>query len=506
MASLYRKWRPKKFSEVSGQPHVVDTITNALRQKIAGHAYLFTGPRGTGKTSVARLLAKSLNCLTPSENGGSCNECTICNSVDDGSFLDIIEIDAASNRGIDEMRELRDKVRFKPTLGRKKVYIIDEVHMLTKEAFNALLKTLEEPPDHVVFILATTEPHKVPQTIISRTQRFDFRPATEEDLINQLKKVSTEEKIKITDDANSFIASVADGSFRDALSLLEQIQSVAGDKVINQKQLEDLLGLPSQQIVGNLFEAWCEGSVEKIHQVLHLAQEGGINIEQLNKQLLKYINKTLIARSKSLPSTANNSSLSTLATKVEIKDMMKLMTQLIEQSYNIKHSPVAQIPLELALLGTIAEPPEIKSSVPEESQSIQNEQFVKEVKTVIPTIVESETDIQSQSQVEVYEIADEEEFRKALLDAAKPLNHSIFATLKVANILRDGKKCIIEVHYPFHQEQLTKRSAKALLQDLVKKFSCTDLEIKLNREVKNTKSNKTQDDELLKIANEVFQE
>lgn len=508
MASLYRKWRPKQFNDVVGQSHVVDTIVYSLKNNLSGHAYLFTGPRGTGKTTVARLLAKSLNCMNPFPEGVACNTCEICNAIDLGNFLDIIEIDAASNRGIDEMRELRDKVRFKPTQGKKKIYIIDEVHMLTKEAFNALLKTLEEPPDHAVFILATTEPHKVPQTIISRTQRFDFHPANKTTLFTQLQKISEAENIKITKEALLFIASAADGSFRDALSILEQVQGVAAGAKIDQKALETLLGLPSHELIENIFIAWQTGSLEMIHQLLLQAQEQGINMEQLTRELLRFVNKLLIISS---GAEMQNEQFYKIAKKTNVNDLLKLMSSLIEQLVNIKNSQLTHIPLALALLSTIAEPKRI-DGLSNSEEELKTEKIITEPKKIKNT---EESKISQNPQpneqhtnnaVEVYEVADDEEFRSALLEAAKPLNHSIFATLKVANILRNGKSCVIEVHYPFHLEQLNKLSAKALLQDLVKKFNCDELEIKLNREIKTKKKDIAKDDELMEMAKEIFSE
>lgn len=228
--ALYRKWRPQQFQDVIGQQHIIQTLQNSLKEGRFTHAYLFSGPRGTGKTTAAKLLAKAVNC----EHGPTvepCNECEACRRITQGAVMDVVEIDAASNRGVDEIRELRDKVKFAPTEVRHKVYIIDEVHMLTTEAFNALLKTLEEPPAHVMFILATTEPHKIPATIISRCQRFDFRRVSLEEQVSRLERICNEEFIKAEEGALQYIARLSQGGMRDALSLLEQISSFAGETV-----------------------------------------------------------------------------------------------------------------------------------------------------------------------------------------------------------------------------------------------------------------------------------
>ncbi len=242
---FYRKWRPQLLSEVVGQEHVTHTLLNALAGERISHAYLFCGPRGTGKTSTARGLAKAINCLTNGK-GEPCNTCEMCRAITEGRALDVIEVDAASNRGIDEIRDLREKVNYAPNQARRKVYIIDEVHMLTKEASNALLKTLEEPPPHVIFILATTEAHKLLPTILSRCQRFDFHRHTQANMVTKLSLISKSEGIDIEPEALKLIARSATGSMRDAENLLQQMMTYYGNK-INLKQAQSLLGISGDQ-------------------------------------------------------------------------------------------------------------------------------------------------------------------------------------------------------------------------------------------------------------------
>jgi DNA polymerase-3 subunit gamma/tau len=228
--ALYRTWRPQRFQDVVGQKHIIQTLQNSLKENRLTHAYLFSGPRGTGKTSAAKILAKAVNC----ENGPSsepCNECAACIRITSGAVMDVVELDAASNRGVEEIRDIRDKVKYAPTEVRQKVYIIDEVHMLTTEAFNALLKTLEEPPAHVMFILATTEPHKIPATIISRCQRFDFRKISLEDQVARLEWVCAQENVVVEPDAMQYIARLSEGGMRDAISLLDQVVSYSGNRI-----------------------------------------------------------------------------------------------------------------------------------------------------------------------------------------------------------------------------------------------------------------------------------
>ena len=219
--ALYRKFRPDTFSEVKGQEHIVTTLTNQIKADRIGHAYLFCGTRGTGKTTVAKILAKAVNCEHPID-GSPCNECAVCRGISEGTSMNVIEIDAASNNGVDNIREIREEVSYRPTQGRYKVYIIDEVHMLSTGAFNALLKTLEEPPSYVIFILATTEVHKIPITILSRCQRYDFRRITIDTIAARLKELTEIEKVDVEERAIRYIAKAADGSMRDALSLLDQ--------------------------------------------------------------------------------------------------------------------------------------------------------------------------------------------------------------------------------------------------------------------------------------------
>lgn len=251
--ALYRKYRSQTFDEVMGQRHVTQTLRNALKAGHAAHAYLFCGPRGTGKTTTARLIAKALNCdRAPTDN--PCNQCEPCRRITEGRSMDVIEIDAASNRGIDDIKELREQVRYAPSQERCKCYIIDEVHQLSADAFNALLKTLEEPPKHVYFILATTEAHKVPRTIVSRCQRFDFRTATVQDLVENLRKVATSEGIKITDEAIQAIARAANGAWRDSLSLLEQVASYSTNE-ITADEVQAILGAVELSALFSLADA-----------------------------------------------------------------------------------------------------------------------------------------------------------------------------------------------------------------------------------------------------------
>lgn len=289
--ALYRTYRPMTFDEVAGQKHIVQTLKNALRENKIAHAYLFCGPRGTGKTTMARIFAKALNCET--EFGNPCNHCENCVAITEGRHPDVIEIDAASNRGIDDIRDLVSKVKYSPILGRYKVYIIDEVHMMTNEAFNALLKTLEEPPENVVFILATTEPYKLMPTILSRCQRYDFTKVSDGDIYNRLFDILQNENIQIEEDALTMLVSLADGGVRDALSMLDQAIAYCGNN-ITLKAIQDLYGLSSKQEKIDLLMYANNKDFLKLSNAIKQLVENGVDIKRLTNELLEVLKDLLI--------------------------------------------------------------------------------------------------------------------------------------------------------------------------------------------------------------------
>ena len=291
---LYRKWRPQTFSDVVGQPHVTASLTGAVKNGRLSHAYLFTGSRGTGKTSCAKILAKAVNCEHP-VNGNPCNACDTCRGIDNGSILDVIEIDAASNNGVDNIRDLREEANYTPTAAKYRVYIIDEVHMLSTGAFNALLKTLEEPPEHVKFILATTEVHKLPSTILSRCQRFDFKRIEPQDIAARLLYVANEEGIALTEDGARLIARIADGAMRDALSLLDRCAAYGGE--ITEAVVSDAAGLAGREYLFALTEAVATRDSAKTLSLLNDLYNNACNMERLLADLLSHFRNMMLARS-----------------------------------------------------------------------------------------------------------------------------------------------------------------------------------------------------------------
>lgn len=287
-----RKWRPQIFQDVLGQEHVTRTLINAITTDRLHHAYLFSGARGVGKTSVARILAKAINCKQ-GEKGNPCNKCDSCLDISVGSAMDVQEIDGASNRGIDEIRELRENIKHMPSSGKYRVYIIDEVHMLTLQAFNALLKTLEEPPPHVKFIFATTEPHKVPITILSRCQRFDFKRIPQNIIVKQLEKITSEESIDITRQGLTLIAREADGGMRDAVSLLDQVISFSGSKIDNEN-IADILGIIDSELILKASEAILEGRSDECIEIVNQIYHFGYDIKEFYKALMDHFRNLMI--------------------------------------------------------------------------------------------------------------------------------------------------------------------------------------------------------------------
>ena len=322
-----RKWRPQRFEDVVGQEHITSTLKNAIKEKRIAHAYLFTGPRGVGKTTTARILSKTLNCENR-KNSEPCNECEMCKSIQNSQLIDIIEIDGASNRGIDEIRSLRDSVKYAPTRGKYKVYIIDEVHMLTKESFNAFLKTLEEPPEHIIFIFATTDVHKVPLTIISRCQRYDFRRIQLDKIKETLKMIADEEKIAIDDKTLTIIAKKADGALRDAESYFDQVVAFSKGK-IDAELVSQMLNLIDEEIYFNISDAVIEQDFKVVFQTSEKIYENGWDFGDFLEGLIEHFRNILSA-------TVTNSTSS-----IETADIYK--TRYLEYKGNFSESDILRL-------------------------------------------------------------------------------------------------------------------------------------------------------------------
>ena len=376
---LYRKYRPQTFAEIIGQEHVVQTLTNAISSGMISHAYLFAGPRGTGKTTIARLLAKAVNCEGRKDGTAEpCNKCHSCLGIMEDRALDLIEIDAASHRGIDEVRELRDGIRFFPTKSKYKVFIIDESHQLTREAANALLKTLEEPPGHAIFVLATTEIHKMIPTIISRCQRFDFRKLTVPEIIKRLEIICQKEEAKIEKAALELVALNAAGSIRDGESLLDEVLTFAGERgEIKAGDIKDLLGLVEIELVAKFCDFLCQKKASEAINFLNEIIDRGSDLQEFAKILINYLRQALILKmtgateGNPIINRASEGSegeeekkflfapgltkeefqkLQTQAASFKEGELRNLLNLFLEAENKMKYSPIPQLPLELAII------------------------------------------------------------------------------------------------------------------------------------------------------------
>jgi DNA polymerase-3 subunit gamma/tau len=357
---LYRKYRPKTFSEVIGQEHIIKTLANAIGGGMVSHAYLFCGPRGSGKTTVARLLAKAVNC--ESKKGFEpCNECLACQEINEGRAIDLIEIDAASNRGIEEIRQLKEGAKFAPTRLKYKVFIIDESHQLSKDAANALLKILEEPPAHVIFVLATTEIHKMIPTIISRCQRFDFYKLTVPQIVKKLKFICDQEKIKIDDSSLELIAINSDGALRDAEGLLDQVITFAktiGKETIKADDIKDFLGIVDVNLVAQFLEMITKKETAQAIEFLNENIEKGINPYEFVKTLIGYLRQALLLK---IDPNLDNPIVSNLTTEAKERlktqigalneiDLRKYLKAFLDAQSKMKYSPIPQLPIEIAVI------------------------------------------------------------------------------------------------------------------------------------------------------------
>ncbi|MCI8979957.1 MAG: DNA polymerase III subunit gamma/tau [Clostridia bacterium] len=352
--AIYRKWRPMVFDDIVGQGHITQTLKNQIINDKIGHAYLFCGTRGTGKTTCAKVFSRAVNCINP-QDGNPCNECEICKGIIDESILDVKEIDAASNNGVDNIREIREDVRYVSTNAKYTVYIIDEVHMLSSGAFNALLKTLEEPPKHVIFILATTEAHKVPQTILSRCQRFDFKRIQPSDIILRMKEIAHGDSLNITDDAFKLLASLADGSMRDGLSILERVVSACGNE-ITAENITSTLGISASESIFKIISAIADGNVNNIIEVIDTLMSDGKDLKVFIDSLIKTFRDMLICKISDSPDdvldyTAEDMvKLKSLADKMSFEKLSHSAAALSDTQADTRWVKAPRIIYELALI------------------------------------------------------------------------------------------------------------------------------------------------------------
>lgn len=507
--ALYLKYRPQNLDQLIGQERVKNSLQSAFIADKLSHAYLLVGPRGTGKTSTARILAKMVNC--ESAKNPPCNKCSSCLSITDGSNLDLIEIDAASNRGIDDIRSLRENIKLSPTSSKKKIYIIDEVHMLTTEAFNALLKTLEEPPKHAFFILATTDVQKIPLTILSRVTRLDFSLATIANLEQALQKIITEEKIEIEDEALKMLVKKADGSFRDAVKLLDQLSSsnqkvtVADVSLILQTtNFDDLI-----QLLSNL-------STKKVRESLIIVAEGVNTGKDMKSWILALMEtlRHLVLMKNGLGAALVQPEYSTeiyqqlidLAEKFSIEDLVKTLEALQIAFEKIKFASIVSLPLELAVVQICIEGPEkkVENIKVEEVKSVEESLVAKEI--VVEAKYKSSSDDAVSPEVSLLQ-----ERWNFVLETVKPYNFSLEALLRLVKILDyNGGTVILEVPYSFHQRILEAPKSRDLLESVLAdvlgkptKVSCV-LGAKPMRAEDVANIEVAADDEVVRAAAEIF--
>lgn len=482
MSSLYRKYRPQVFADLIGQDHIRQVLQNALRQDKLSHAYLFSGPRGTGKTTTARLLARGANCPNRKENIDPCNKCPICLEITESRAVDIIEIDAASNRGIDEIRDLREKIALSPMRAKFKVYIIDEVHMLTKEAFNALLKTLEEPPAHAILILATTELHRVPETIVSRCQRYHFHPASPDELVKLLKTIAKKEKILIDGEGLGLIALRAEGSYRDALTLLGSLGSSEGE--LTSERIRQLIGLPPRETI--------EGLVRSIR-----ASDSGALITQVRDLLVA--GDDLLVVIKMLADVL----------KLEIlsgADTAGVSGSLLEDLLLIlARSRLAADPTAMALSGLIR----LTCSTAPKIQSVKPIMTDLAPSDSIPTMaVDAVQAVVGPSDSTTIKTAETSDFWEQLLAEVKNHNHALYAVVRAASLgSLTQDKLTIAVPFKFYQDRLQELKNRHLIEKIAKQL--TNKKITLDCKVKPAAKMPTESngaaDELMKNVVDVFE-
>lgn len=457
--ALYRKFRPSTFSEMVGQEHITKTLKNQMIAGRVGHAYLFNGGRGTGKTSAAKVLARAVNCLNP-KDGEPCNECEICKEALSGSLTDIVEMDAASNNGVDDIRQIREEVNFLPTKARYRVYIIDEVHMLSTGAFNALLKTLEEPPEHVKFILATTEPQKLPATILSRCQRFDFKQISNEDIIKRLEIVCNEMNIEATKEALNVIAVLAEGGMRDALSILERCLQ-DGDTKIDEDKVKDLVGIPKLSYINKIVNAIIEKNVNMALETIKEVIGEGKDIQNFLWEIIKYTKDILVYKSSKkleLYSETEIKNIEELSNKVSKEELLNIIYELSNLENDMKYSSQRSILFDVGIIKLCSGQIENKI-IPNTNISIDNNEINNlknkiielemKISNLKQTSIESkqEVKIQKQEKPQIQPIVNDVIEKKVEENVAKPqkivTGEKLECWAKIVNEIKDSGKIML---------------------------------------------------------------
>jgi len=455
--SLYRKYRPHNFDNLVGQDNIKTTLINALKLNHVSHAYLFAGPRGTGKTSTARLLAKALNCTNLGDGYEPCNECEFCSDINEGRLIDLIEIDAASNRGIDEVRDLKEKISFAPSRSKYKIYIIDEVHMMTKEAFNALLKTLEEPPDHAYFILATTEVHKIPETIISRCQRFDFKRIGKKALMTRLSFIAQKENIEADDNALELISRYVDGGLRDAVGLLEQLTI---DNKLTIEHVQDILGISSGNLLDTLLESLLSNNTKESLRIVNELHSQGSDLRQFLHEFVDLVREKMIDS----------------VHKDEFEQVNLYMRIInILQEAQLKIDPdIPQLPLEMAVIKITAPipaeiPAEIEKSkkeeiVPSKDSKVANTESAKKIEK----IKQKKEDTENEPPLPLTIAYLKEKWPRITERVKRP---SLKMSLRSSEpVLVEGINVTLQFTTKFHKDKVMEHDNRTELEEIIKEI------------------------------------
>lgn len=493
---FYRKYRPQKFASVVGQEHVTKTLINSLISGNFSHCYLFAGPRGSGKTTMARIFAKALNCTgrkLKKDSFEPCNKCSSCQEINNGKSLDIIEIDAASNRGIDEVRELREKIRFAPTSSNYKVYIIDEVHMLTKEAFNALLKTLEEPPQHAIFIMATTEPHKVLPTILSRVQRFDFHKATIEEISYLIKKVAKAENLKIEDDVVRLLAQLSFGAYRDALSLLDQISSLKQRNIVKLEDAQEVLGLAQEKSVFDFVDKLAKKDRKNLLELVSKLFFQGVDLENFTVSIIDILRKIALfkmGQDQTFDLTHEQQILvKAQADNFGEEELMAIISKFVGALTQIKYSNIPTLPLEMLIFELTSEIRNTNNYENTEEGRKDNLESRDGVPSAMPVEVASRIGAARREPIREQpsrlaraagseghlEAKDSKPFSKALwpevVKAAKTHNNNLAAMLKSAVISEiDDENITLAFKFKFNAKIVSDRNNTKVVEDIIEKI------------------------------------
>ncbi len=514
---LYRKYRPQTLDDLIGQEQVKLTLLNSLKNQKLAHAYLFCGPRGTGKTSTARILAKMVNCTDKVSPG--CGKCQSCLSISDGTSLDLIEVDAASNRGIDDIRALRDNIKLSPSSSLKKVYIIDEVHMLTTESFNALLKTLEEPPSHVLFILATTDPQKVPATILSRVSRLDFKLASIEDLKIAFKKILESEKVEADDEALNLLARYAQGSFRDGVKLLDQVASSGKVSVL---EIEKILSSSSFDGIKKVLEKVAECDGKGALNEFSVLMTDGASTKELNLSILEILRDLIMVKydltgellkGKYLENQLKQ--LLELSSKFETDKLIRALDAFTKSIERARYIMIPTLPLEIALVESCQK--DLVNTQPQITNAVSNEVKAVIPEVSLPSITFANADLATAPVITINDDVVSGDIQKIqdkwgyILETTRAYNYSLEALLRSAKIVKcDDRVVTVEVPYSFHQRMMEAPKSRDLLESVLSDILGRSITVSTvlgqrpqrREDIQNVEI--APDDEIVRLASEIF--